>query len=211
MAVNQSTQKFLPIKEIRDGVVVLDDDSIKSVLLASSLNFALKSENEQRAILAQFQNFLNSLDFPVQFFIQSRKLDIRPYTQTLEERYAKQTNDLLRLQIKEYIEFIKEFTANTDVMTKNFFVVVSYQPPIIDTTKGIIGQIFKKKKETPEMTETRFSENKSQLDQRAAIVAQGLVRSGVRVVRLETEELVELFFKLFNPGEQEKPASIASQ
>jgi len=205
---NQSTQKFLPIKEIRDGVVILDDNSFRSVLLASSLNFALKSLDEQNAILSQFQNFLNSLDFPVQFFIQSRRLDIRPYTRILEERYTAQTDDLMKLQIREYISFIREFTSGTEIMTKNFFIIVGYQAPIIDTNKNILGQIFGGKGKTKTTTDEAFYENKTQLDQRVSVVAQGLVRTGVRVARLGTTELVELFFKMFNPGEQEKPAEI---
>jgi hypothetical protein len=206
--MNKSTQKFLPIKEIRDGVVVLNDSSIKSVLLASSLNFALKSNKEQSAILSQFQNFLNSLDFPVQFFIQSRELDIRPYTLVLEDRYQKQKDDLMKLQIREYIGFIKEFTTDADIMSKSFFIVVSYQPPIIDTRKSIIGQILKRGESSDNTNNERFTENKSQLEQRVSVIEQGLIRSGVRVARLGTEELVELFFKMFNPGELEKPANL---
>jgi len=141
MPKSQSTQNFLPIQEIRDGVVVLDDGSIRSVLLASSLNFALKSNNEQEAILAQFQSFLNSLDFPVQFYIQSKKLNIRPYINTLEERYEVQKNDLIRLQTREYIGFIKEFTSNTDIMRKSFFIVIGYQPPVIDMTITSVSNI----------------------------------------------------------------------
>ena len=145
MADNKSTQKFLPIKEIRDGVVILNNGSIKTILLASSLNFALKSAEEQQSVLSQFQNFLNSFSFPVQFFIQSRRLDIRPYILTLEERHQKQTDELMKLQIKEYIKFVKEFTTDADVMSKNFFVVVGYQPPVFDTSKGIVGRLFNKK------------------------------------------------------------------
>lgn len=207
MAGEKSTQNFLPIKEIRDGIVVLDDGSIKSVLLASSLNFALKAREEQQAVLSQFQNFLNSLDFPIQFFIESRELDIRPYTEVLEGRYEQETSDLMRLQIREYIGFIKDFSQNTDIMSKSFFVVVSYQPPIIDAKKNIWGQVFRSGK-TEEIGSDRFKENREQLNQRLAVVQQGLVRAGVRVARLGTEELVELFFKLFNPGESEKPANI---
>lgn len=207
---NQSTQKFLPISEIRDGTLILDDGSMKQVLLASSLNFALKSGDEQTAILRQFQNFLNSLDFPIQLFVQSKRLDIRPYLLTLEDRYGVQKNELIKLQIREYIGFIKEFTSNTDIMSKSFFVVVSYQPPVIDASKNILGQIFKKKNVGVKIDNDKFNENKSQLDQRASVVQQGLTRTGVRAIKLGTEELVELFFKMFNPGELEKPAKITS-
>src|SRR6185369_9382610 len=113
---------------VRDGIVVLKDGSLRAVLLASSINFALKSEDEQTAFIVQFQNFLNSLDFSCQIFIQSRQLDIRPYIATLEVAYKKQLDDLMRVQIREYIEFVKSFTEAANIMTKNFFVVVPYSP-----------------------------------------------------------------------------------
>jgi len=117
----------------------------------------------------------------------------------------------MKLQIREYIGFIKEFTENTNIMTKSFFVVTSYQPPMIDTSKGVlsgVGNIFNKKDDGAKTTSERFAENKSQLDQRTSVVQQGLVRTGVRAIRLGTEELVELFFKMFNPGELEKPTNL---
>src|SRR3977135_1006373 len=117
---SKATQDFVPIREVRDGVVVLKDGSLRSILLASSLNFSLKSDDERNAILFQFQDFLNSLDFPVQISIQSRRLDIRPYIALLEERYKEQINDLMKIQTREYIEFIKKFTETTSIMTKSF-------------------------------------------------------------------------------------------
>src|SRR3989344_1718951 len=107
---NRSTQEFVPVSEVRDGVIVLKDGGLRAVLLASSINFALKSEDEQTAFIVQFQNFLNSLDFSCQIFIESRMLDIRPYIATLEVAYKNQLDDLMRIQIREYIEFIKSFT-----------------------------------------------------------------------------------------------------
>src|SRR3990167_6898358 len=124
----RSTQEFLPVSEVRDGVIVLKDGGLRALLLASSINFALKSEDEQTAFIVQFQNFLNSLDFSVQIFIQSRMLDIRPYIATLEAQFKEQLDDLMRIQIREYIEFIKSFTEAANIMTKNFFVVVPYEP-----------------------------------------------------------------------------------
>src|SRR6266436_6305183 len=107
---NRSTQDFVPVSEVRDGIVVLKDKTLRAVLLASSINFALKSEDEQTAFIMQFQNFLNSLDFSVQIFVQSRMLDIRPYIATLEAQFKQQLDDLMRVQIREYIQFIKSFT-----------------------------------------------------------------------------------------------------
>ena len=112
-----------------------------SILMASSLNFALKSADEQTAILSQFSNFLNSLDFSVQFFIESRELDIRPYIALLEARYEKQVNDLMKIQTREYIEFIKNFTKNENIMTKNFFVVIPYSPPTLEAEKKIDDRV----------------------------------------------------------------------
>ncbi|MFA5838709.1 MAG: TraC family protein [Candidatus Paceibacterota bacterium] len=202
---SKSSQEFVPIKEIRNDTVVLKDGSMRAVLMASSLNFALKSADEQTAIVTQFQDFLNSLDFSLQFFIQSRELDIRPYIAILEDRYEKQISDLMKVQIREYVEFIKSFTKNENIMTKNFFVVIPYTPPVIDVSKKISG-IFKEKDFAEE--KTSFEENETQLEQRIATVEQGLIRTGVRVVRLGTEELVELFYKIFNPGDLEKPIKI---
>src|SRR3989339_1595118 len=127
----KSTQEFLPVSEVRDGIIVLKDGSLRAILLASSLNFALKSEDEQTAFIIQFQNFLNSLDFSTQIFVQSRMLDIRPYIASLETAYKNQLDDLMRIQIREYIEFVKSFTEAANIMTKNFFVVVPYAPAVI--------------------------------------------------------------------------------
>jgi len=202
---SQASQNFVPIKEIRNGIVVLKDNALRIVLMASSINFALKSGKEQEAIIFQFQNFLNSLDFSVQFFIQSRELDIRPYIALLEEREKEQTSDLMKIQVTEYIEFIKKFTENVNIMTKTFFIVIPYTRPLLEKKGGILRLILRKKKMSREDELESFEENRTQLEQRASIVEQGLSRTGIRVVQLGTEELVELYFKIFNPGEQEKP------
>lgn len=207
MAVNaKTTQEFVPIKEIRQGVIVLKDDSMRAIVMASSLNFALKSADEQQSIIMQFQNFLNSLDFSVQIFIQSRRLDIRPYIALLENRLKEQVSDLLKIQTREYIAFVKNFTENQNIMTKTFFIVVPYSPSMIST--GGMADILGKKKTAAENAEKKiasFEEHRSQLEQRVGVVTQGLVRCGIRTVELGTEEIVELFYKIFNPGDTEKP------
>ena len=213
MAIKASpTQQFVPIQEVRDGVIILKDGSMRAVLLASSLNFALKSADEQQSIIFQFQNFLNSLNFSVQISVQSRRLDIRPYIALLEGRYKEQTTDLMRLQTREYIEFIKSFTETTNIMTKNFFVVVPYTPPILGGGGGgsIASSFFSKKNKAEESAEktANFEEHRSQLVQRLEVVQQGLVRCGIRVVQLGTEEMVEVFYKIFNPGDIEKPIHV---
>ena len=133
------SQQILNIEEIRDGVLILKDGTLKVVLMASSLNFALKSADEQTAIILQYQNFLNSLDFSVQFFMQSRKINIEPYLDTLKAAKEKQENELLQIQISEYIEFIRTFVKASNIVNKNFYVVVPFTPPVFET-KEIIFQ-----------------------------------------------------------------------
>jgi hypothetical protein len=137
----EATQAFVPLKEVRDGIVILKDGSLRALLMASSINLALKSQSEQEAIIGQFQNFLNSLEFSVQFFIESRDLDIRPYIALLEERYAATLDELMKIQIREYITFIKDFTERANIMTKNFFIVVPYDPALIDRGGGVTGAL----------------------------------------------------------------------
>src|SRR3990167_6054104 len=202
----KSTQEFVPVKEVRDGIIVLKGGGMRAVLLASSLNFALKSEDEQTAFIVQLQNFLNSLDFSVQIFVQSRMLDIRPYVATLEAAYKEQLDDLMRIQIREYIEFVKSFTEAANIMTKNFFVAVPYSASIDITQRGPLALLpFGKKKKGSEEANRSFEEQVTQLEQRVSIVQQGLVRTGVRTVQLGTEEAIELLYKMFNPGEEGKP------
>ncbi|MCX6716040.1 MAG: hypothetical protein NT077_03420 [Candidatus Taylorbacteria bacterium] len=213
MATQQkTTQDFVPIQEIRDGIVILKNGGMRSIILAASLNFALKSSDEQSAILMQFQNFLNSLDFSIQIFIQSKKLDIRPYIALLEDRYKEQTTELMKIQVREYIEFIKTFVESTNIMSKSFFVVIPYDPPIMNSSKNPISGMLPHKDNTEKektSIEEKFQEYKSQLEQRTAVVEQGLIRCGIRTAELGTEEVVELFYKIFNPGETEKPIQIS--
>ena len=204
---SKATQEFVPIKEVRDGIMILKDGSMRGIVLASSLNFSLKSDDERNAILLQFQDFLNSLDFAVQISIQSRRLDIRPYIALLEERYKEQVNDLMKIQTSEYIGFIKKFTETTNIMTKSFFIVVAYDPAIVNLKGGTASKLFGRKsaEQTIKDKQATFEENRTQLEQRVSVVEQGLVRCGIRVIRLGTEEVIELFYKIFNPGDTEKP------
>lgn len=202
----KASQDFIPISEIRDGVVILKDGSLKMVLMASSINFALKSEDEQKGIILQYQNFLNSIDFSVQIFLQSRKLDIDPYINSLETRMKEQANNLIKTQTREYIDFIRNFTENVNVMTKSFFLVVPLDVSVVQSAKqrGFLSGIFGQKPTSQENL-NNFMEQKTQLEQRVAVVQDGLNRIGVRTAVLGTEELVELYFKLYNPGESDVP------
>lgn len=208
MALNATpAQQFVPIKEVRDGIIILKDGGIRAILLASSINLSLKSYEEQKAVISQFQSFLNSLDFSIQICIQSRRLDIRPYLTLLENRLREIEEPLLKVQTREYISFIRNFTESVNIMTKNFFVVIPYtgggaageSKGIGETLSGIFGRKTSKQKKAEE--ETNFEEKRSQLEQRLGIVEQGLGRLGVRTAKLGTEEVIELFYKTFNPGE----------
>ncbi|MES2966375.1 MAG: hypothetical protein V4668_01150 [Patescibacteria group bacterium] len=201
MATNTSaaTQDFVSIRDIRDGIVILKSGQICKVLLASSVNFALKSQDEQRAILFQFQNFLNTIDFSLQIYVQSRRLNIEPYLAMLAERQGSQDNDLMRVQLREYIEFIRSFTVEVDVMSKNFFVIVPYTPNKINITQGFKGILNQGRAGL--QNESTLEEQRLQLEQRQAVVEQGLNRMGVRTIALQTDELVELFYHIYNPGD----------
>src|SRR3989339_1487238 len=142
MAIDaKAAQSFVPIKEVRNGVIVLKDGGLRAVLIASSINLSLKASDEQVAIINQFQNFLNGLDFPTQIVIQSRRLDIRPYLLMLDGRLKEQTEPLLKIQTKEYSDFIKSFTDEVNIMTKTFFIVVPYGSSPINMKGGILENL----------------------------------------------------------------------
>jgi len=204
----KTTQDFVPISEVRDGIIIQKDGSLRAVVLVSSLNFALKSAEEQEAIIYQFQNFLNSLDFSVQISIQSRQLDIRPYLEILSKRRTTEVNDLLKIQINEYIEFIKNFTENQNIMSKTFFAIVPFTPSIIREKKTNKFSFGSKKGIPNLMPNDTFEENRTQLEQRIGVVQQGLLRCGLRSIRLETEYVIDLFDKLFNPSDMEGQTKI---
>ena len=201
----KATQEFVPIKEIRDGIITLKDGSLRAVMLANSVNLSLKSSDEQRATIFQFQNFLNSLDFSTQISVQSRKLDIRPYLLLLENRMKVQSEPLLKLQTREYMEFIRNFTETVSIMTKSFFVVVPYTHITLGGDSGVFQKIFsrKNKAEIKAQAQLNFEEKRSQLEQRVSVIQQGLARCGIKSIQLGTEEVVEVFYKVFNPGELE--------
>jgi len=200
MPQSNPSQQFVPIQKIVDNVVEFKDGSSAMILLATSINFALKSSDEQRAILSQFQNFLNTLDFSVQIYIQSRRLDITPYLEILEGRTSDQENDLMRIQLREYMQFIKAFTTEVDVMAKNFFVVVPYSNKSVELSSSI-SSFFGGGNKQGNQKELIFEEKRLQLEQRASLVEQGLNRIGVRTLALENEALVELYYHIMNPQE----------
>jgi hypothetical protein len=188
------TQQFLEIDRIKDGILILKNKSLRAVLMVSSLNFALKSEEEQQATIYQFQNFLNSLDFSVQILVQSRILNIAGYLDKLKTVEAKQENELLKIQTAEYRKFINELIAGRQVLAKTFFVIVPFT--LVDIPK--IGG----KKETG-FNEEEFQRAKAQLQQRTDFVAMGLRRCGLQCTFLNSLEMIELFWALYHPEEAE--------
>ena len=199
--MTQATQQFLEIGQIREGAVVLRNQSLRGVLMVSSLNFALKSDEEQKAIVYQFQNFLNSLDFSCQFLIQSRRLNITGYLEKIKELEKGQRNELLKVQISEYHSFIKSLAESGTIMNKSFFVIV---PFTLFEALGASAPIKLLKRPTIKaLTEDEFQRCKSQLWQRMEFVALGLRRTGLKAVPLTTEELIELFWKTHHPKEAE--------
>ncbi len=211
MALNaRASQQFVPIKEIQDGIVVLKDGGLRAILMASSINLSLKSEEEQTATIMQFQNFLNTLDFPIQISVQSRKFNITSYVALLEDRLKEQSEPLLKIQTEEYIKFIKDFTESTNIMTKHFFIVIPLMPlKSIGGDTGLLDKVLPANKGvTRAEKEEAFSEERSQIEQRVSVVEQGLSRMGVRTLQLKTEDEVELFYRVFNPGDAESPIDI---
>ncbi len=201
-----ATQAFLEIQDIREGILLLKNNSIRGVLIVSSLNFALKSEEEQTAIIYAFQNFLNSLDFFCQIVIQSRNINITPYLDSLKDLEEKQTNELLRRQTTAYREFIKTMVVGDMVMTKNFYVVVPYNLAEIlgvKAAKSQLGGLLGQSGNAAPMKDDDFQKCKTQLWQRMEYVAMGLRRCGLEAVPLTTPELIELFWSIHHPDQAE--------
>lgn len=197
-----STQAFIPIREIKEGVVVMRDGSLRVVLMLSSINFALKSEEEKAAIIGSYQSFLNSLAYPVQIYVKSRQLHLDGYLASLDEQLAGQTNELLRLQTSQYKDFIGELLEFASIMEKRFFVIVPFYPSGIGIEKeGIVKKLFS----NGPSADTSFETQKTELMQRVDQIITGLTGIGVRCVALNTEELIELYYTVYNPdtsGEQ---------
>ena len=204
----KSSQDFVSIKEVRNGIIVLKDGGLRAVLVASSLNLSLKSSEEQAAIINGFQVFINSLDFSAQIVVQSRRLDIRQYILLLENRIKEQVEPLLKIQIKEYINFIKSFTEEVNIMTKTFFIVVPYTPTIIKSGGKMMDSLLGGSAPKKQIEDTKkaidmasFEEKRTQLDQRIRVISEGLAGMGIRTSELKTDQVVELFYKTFNPGD----------
>lgn len=207
-----ATQELVEVDKILDGVLLLKNGGLRQILLVSGINFDLKSEEEQSAITFAYQNFLNSLDFSLQIFIHSRKLNIESYIENLNQLESAEPNPLLRIQIGEYREFIRSFVSQNAIMDKKFFAVVPFDPvrlPAVatKTTRKIFGFLAKNKSPVSVgslESDPALQQYIGQLGQRVDQAISGLNQIGLRAVALNSEEVTELFYNLYNPGTTEK-------
>lgn len=206
-----STQKYLDIAAIRDDVVLMKDGSLRGVLLTSSINFSLKSEDEQNATIGNYVSFLNSFEFPLQIVVQSRKLNIDAYLEQLKTLEKEQTNELLRVQTREYRQFVQELLTLERIMSKRFYVVVPYSP-FSDKQKSFFSRLSETFKAAAiiRLSEDKFQERRRELLGRVSLIATGLQSMGLNAVMLNTQSLIELYYNTYNPdsSEQERLAPV---
>lgn len=198
--VNTSTQKYLDIAEIKDDVVVMRDGTLRSVLLVSSINFALKSEDEQEAVISAYVSFINNIDFPLQILIQSRELNIDNYISFLKTKEKEQLNRLLKIHTAEYINYIAELTSLGKIMNKRFYVIVQYNP-LTDKRKGFFALLAEalKPATTLKLKQKTLNRYKEMLNRRLDTIYGGLESMGMSVARLDTQSLIELYYQTYNP------------
>jgi len=211
-SLGKSTQEFVDIAEIKDNVIILKNGTLRAVLMVSSINFDLKSTQEQEAIIAAYQGFLNSLDFPIQILVSTRKIDIDPYLEMLGEKEKTQANELLRFQISEYRGFIKNLVGTANIMTKSFYLIVPFS--LTEAKKeGFFSriQIALNPKQAMLERQMEFENYKNQLWQRVDHIMAGLARTGIRMEPLKTEELIELFYNAYNPRVSESAEKIETE
>lgn len=198
--IHISTQQYLDIAEIRDNTLVMKDGTMRSVLMVSSINFALKSEDEQNAIVAAYVGFLNNIDFPLQVVVQSRELDIEGYLNTLKQKEKEQTNELLKVQIHEYTQYVMELISIGRIMTKRFYITVPFNP-LSDKKRGFFSGI--KDVFLPinlvKIRRSQFIQRREMLTRRVEAVAGGLGSIGLNAMELDTQGLIELFYNTYNP------------
>jgi len=178
---------------------------LRRILMVSGVNFELKSEEEQNIIIYSFQNFLNTLDFSIQLVVHSRKTNINDYLEKLNVRLEQEENELLKNQMSEYMEFIRAFVETNPIMAKTFFAVVPYESIDISKAGGDLLATLKfwEKKKNGEKDDG-LEQKITQLNQRTDIAINGLNQVGLRAVALNDEELIELFYNLYNPETVEK-------
>ena len=194
-----STLAFVEVAEIRDSVLVLREGQLRAVLAVSSANFALKSNQEQESIIGNFQGVLNSIDFPIQILVQSRKLDLNSYLQNLKNLEDKQTNDLLRAKMQEYSEYIRQMSAEQNIMDKNFFVIVGFEP--ITLKQGIFGRFLRALNPTKviKQKQEEFVKNRKILMTRVDQISTRMGGLDLKIEMLRTEQLITLMYNSYNP------------
>lgn len=197
-----STQQFIKIADIRDGMVIVKGGGFRAILMCSSVNFALKSQDEQDSLIYRYQNFLNSLDFPVQILINSRQLNLDHYLQNLSDQALRQENELLKIQTQGYVEFVKNLVRFSNIISKYFYVIIPFEPGTGGVKGGMFGGSLKYSKQ-------QLEEFKTQLWQRLKHVKIGLEAMEIRAQPLNTAELVELFYNLYNPDDKMKQSSLS--
>lgn len=203
MANEPSTTELIQLREIRDGVVVLKDGSLRGIVQVSAINFELRSSDEQAAILQQFASFLNSVDFPMQLIVHSRRFDISAYLAATQAATDQLTNELLKIQAEEYIRFVGELSELSNIMAKNFYVVLPLSVAAASESAGFFGGIkdlFKKKSPQQQViSPEQLATQKTQLQQRADLIIGGLSGMGLQGRMLGQDELAKLFGELYNP------------
>ncbi|NQV12630.1 hypothetical protein HQ524_04670 [Candidatus Uhrbacteria bacterium] len=195
-----STQKYLDISEIRDDMVVLKDGTVRAVAIVSSINFALKSDDEQQAVIQAYMQFLNGLDYPLQIVIYSRRMRIEEYIARMKEASLELKNELLRNQMIDYINFIKDLVSGSEIMSKQFFIVVPYDP-ISSKKRGFfarLGEVMSPGSRI-KLSEKQFMQRKAELDQRMSQALGSLNSMGLSGARLDTQGLIELYYNAYNP------------
>ncbi|PWB38589.1 MAG: hypothetical protein C3F02_02655 [Parcubacteria group bacterium] len=198
--ITVATQKYLDIAEVRDDMVVLNDGTVRGVILVSSINFDLKSEDEQKAIISGYISFLNTIDHPLQVVIQSRPLNIDDYLARMDKVQKEQTNELLRMQTADYKQFISELLTLEKIMSKKFYLVVPYSA-VSDTGRSFrsrLGSVFSAAK-LVSLSRKRFEEFSAQLNKRCNFISAGLASLGLNNQRLNTQALIELYYNSYNP------------
>lgn len=194
-----STQQNIPIAGVKDGLVILKNGEYRLVLSVAAINYALKSEQEQNALIFQFQSFLNSLHFPIEIVIQSKKLDLTPYLGKIRGLAQKQENELLKIQTEDYVDFVTQLINIANIMKKSFYVVVSFAP--ISVGKGgFFDNLFHHNElSVLRISEDEFQSHARDLNQKGQSIAAGLGSMGLHCRQLNTEEIIELFYSLYNP------------
>ncbi|NCU44092.1 hypothetical protein EOM71_00225 [Candidatus Falkowbacteria bacterium] len=194
-----STQRYLKIADIKKDTVIMKDGTLRGILMVSSINFALKSEDEQEAIISGYVSFLNNLDFPIQVVVQSRELNIANYLQSMRKKANEQTNELLKNQTLQYVDYVGQLVSLGKIMNKHFYIIVPYNP-ISDKRKGFWQSLIEAFRpiDVINLKEERFIHLKKQLTERIDSVTNGLSSMGLNVALLDTQGLIELFYNAYN-------------